>query len=379
MTAFQKAAPQQNVALAGHYYTSADIFRQEIQRIFSNHWLCVGRSEQIPDTGDYFLAEVGGENLIILRSAGVARAFFNVCRHRGTRLCTQNQGHLGEQIQCPYHAWTYSLEGQLQATRQMQHDRFAAKDYPLYACALHEWEGFLWVNLATNPAPFAQTFAPLLNRFAPWQMASLRRSTACGMAETTGLCPTTQQITYTVNANWKLIFQNYLECYHRPTVRPKVTRLASPSNLREGTFLSGYQTLNDRSARTVLPGIQGDCDIAPQPLRDRAYYYSLFPTMLLSLHPDYVVTHRLLPLSPDQTQIQCEWLFDADAIAQPDFDVSEAIKFWELSDRQNWRRCESAQQSVDPARAAAQYPAFHGCEKGSTAAFNQEYLRVMGA
>ena len=261
-----------------------------------------------------------------------------------------------ERIQCPYHAWTYSLEGQLQATRQMQHDRFAAKDYPLYACALHEWEGFLWINLTTNPAPFAQTFAPLLNRFTPWQMASLRSA---------------HQATSTVNANWKLIFQSYSECYHRPTVHPKVTRLAAPDNLRKGTFLGGYQTLTDRSTQTVLPSIQGEnCDIAPQPLRDRAYYYSLFPTMLLSLHPDYVVTHRLLPLSPDQTQIQCEWLFDADAIAQPQFEASAAIEFWELSDRQNWSRCESIQKNVE--RNGCAYP------KGLVAAFNQEYLRVMG-
>jgi glycine betaine catabolism A len=384
MTAFQKATVQRRAStLAEHYYTSTDIFRQEIQRIFSNHWLCVGRSEQIADTGDYFLIDIGAENLIILRdTAGITRAFFNVCRHRGTRLCTKAQGHFVETIQCPYHAWTYSLEGQLQAARQMQQVKgFTTKDYPLYACALHEWEGLLWVNLAPNPAPFAQTFAPLLSRFAPWGIANLRQ---------------VHQIEYSVHANWKLIFQNYSESYHG-TVRSQLTRLASAqngarngaqsgrSNLVEGAFLGSHQ--DDRSIGSItgepqhptLPGIRGEN-------RYRVYYYSLFPTLLLSLHPNYVITHQVFPQGAEQTRVVCEWLFDPSTQSDPNFDPSDAIDFWDLTNRQNWRLYELTQQGIgsraynpEPYTPEPYTPEPHTQSEGLLAAFDQEYLRVMGA
>ena len=154
--------------LPGRYYTSPEIFAEEVERIFTRRWVCVGRAAELPDPGDYFLADVAGESVIVLRDqGGTLRAHYNVCRHRGTRLCEERRGRLSETIQCPYHAWTYTLDGQLIGAPHMSEvEGFHKRDYPLRSPALAEWEGFLLINLAPDPEPFAQVFAPLIGRFA---------------------------------------------------------------------------------------------------------------------------------------------------------------------------------------------------------------------
>jgi Rieske 2Fe-2S family protein len=358
ITASRQATVQRRAfTLAGHYYTSGEIFEQETNRIFAKHWLCVGRSEQIPEPGDYFLTQVGTEGLIILRDlAGTARAFLNICRYRGTRLCTQAQGHFAESIQSPCQGWTYSLTGQRQTVRQMQQVEGCVDDYSLYACILHEWEGFLWVNLAANPVPFAQTFAPLLSRFTPWQMTDLRQG---------------HRLEYDVHANWKLIFQNYSECYHRPSVQSRRMRSSSDYgriDLAASAFWGSY-TSCDRltDAATSLPQPGGNSED-----RQRIYYYSLFPTMLLSLHPDFVVVHRLYPQAAGRTQVVCDWLFEPTAIDHPDFDPSHAVEWWDFANRQDWHLCELMQQSMSRGDA----PMLKA--QGRLANFDREYLRVMG-
>lgn len=342
MTFRQASIQSEAFTLSGHYYTAPEIFYQETQRIFYNHWLCVGRSEQIPEPGDYFLTQVGEENLIVLRdSQSKARAFFNVCRHRGTRLCRQAQGHLVEAIRCPYHGWTYSLEGELRSGRR---EGVPTEDNPLFACALYEWEGWLWVNLAPNPAPFTQTFAPLLNQFTPWRLADLRIG---------------GQITYDVQANWKLIFQNYFDRYN-------LNAAGRSTPLSEGAFLAACQRL-DRSVdeltdpfrRSPLPGVQSE--------HRQTNYYSLFPTMLLSLHPDYAVAHRLYPQTADRTRVVCEWLFDRATADRPDA-CADAIELWDFRNRQAWYACEHVQQRK-----------LHCAQsRGALTAFDREYLRVLG-
>ncbi|NJL22494.1 MAG: aromatic ring-hydroxylating dioxygenase subunit alpha [Leptolyngbyaceae cyanobacterium SM1_3_5] len=345
MTAFRPLSVQAAFTLSGHYYTASQIFEQETQRIFRNHWICVGRSEQIADTGDYFLAEIGAENLIILRDAqGRSRAFFNVCRHRGTRLCHQSQGHLGETIGCASHGWQYSLEGQLRSTWRdpvLFEENIPSEENALFGCALHEWEGFLWVNLAPNPVPFMQTVSPLLNQFAPWRLASLRVA---------------QQVTQDLQANWKLIFQAYCDRYFHPsTARRGFDSATRSPNLSTGAFLGASQAI-DRHA-LPLPGLHGEQG-------NRAYYYSLFPTMMLSLYPSHAIAVRLYPQAADRTRIVCEWLCDRSAVN------SEAIETWQRTHRQAWLGCEQVQRSLHTSRSN---PA------SSLTAFDREYLRVLGA
>jgi Rieske 2Fe-2S family protein len=369
MVAFRKAAVERGArALPGRYYTSAEIFHEETERIFCSRWLCVGRAEQIANPGDYFVAHVADESIIVVRDRGAsARAFFNVCRHRGTRLCTEARGRFSETIQCPYHAWTYALDGRLIAARHMQDvEGFDRRDYPLHAVALAEWEGFLFLNLAPEPEPFEKTYAPLLGKFTAWHMPGLRVA---------------RRIEYDVQANWKLIIENYSECYHCPLIHPALDRL-SPSqsgrnDLVAGPFLGGYMTLRHPGGSLTMTGRTSRAPIGEVEGADlnRVYYYSIFPNMLLSLHPDYVMAHTLWPQAAHRTRIVCEWFFDSATTAQPGFDPSDAVEFWDMTNRQDWHACELAQQGVG---SRAYTPGPYANSEGLLEAFDREYLRVLG-
>src|SRR5256712_227096 len=248
MTSFFKTSEtyrQGARTLPGRYYTSPEIFAEEVERIFARRWVCVGRAAELSEPGDYFLADVAGESLIMLRDqGGTLRAHYNVCRHRGTRLCEERRGRLSETIQCPYHAWTYTLDGQLIGAPHMSEvEGFHKRDYPLHAPALAEWEGFLVINLAPDPEPFAQAFAPLIGRFARFNIANLRSA---------------RRIDYDVRANWKLIFQNYSECLHCPVIHPELAKLApytsGENDLVDGPFLGGYMTITREGGSLTLSG-----------------------------------------------------------------------------------------------------------------------------
>ncbi len=350
--------------LAGKYYSDEAIFETEWERIFTQSWLCIGRSQQIDAPGSYFLQQVGAENLIVLRDrAGQARAFYNVCRHRGTQICAETPGQLARSIQCPYHAWTYGLDGRLLGAPNMQEVAgFDKADYPLLSAAVAEWEGFIFVNLSASPQRFEAAYAPLLGKFSRWQLPKLHVA---------------HRLEYDVAANWKLIFQNYSECYHCPTLHPSLNALTpyqdASNDLEEGPFLggpmklaqgNGSMTVNGRFCAAPLGNLSGD-DL------QLVYYYTLFPTMFLSLHPDYVLSHRLEPLAVDQTRVICEWLFAPQAVAQANFDPMPAVDFWHMTNRQDWQVCELTQRGVT---SRAYVPGPYAELESMIAAFDREYL-----
>lgn len=360
------AAPPGAKTLEAQWYTSPEIFTREQEHVFAGSWIAVGREEQIRTAGDYFLAELAGESLIVVRdSQGRPRAFYNVCRHRGTRLCTEPEGHLKNSIQCPYHAWTYGIDGALQVARNMEGlPDFDRAEYPLREARLEPFEGFLFLSLDAIAPPFETTFAPLFGRFAAWHLAQLRVA---------------RRIVYDVRANWKLIFQNYSECYHCPVIHPQLERI-SPSesgrnDLTHGPFLGGFSllregtslTLSGRSARQPLGNVAGE-DL------HRAYYYTLFPSLLLSLHPDYAMTHYVRPVAVDRTQIVCEWLFAPDEMAREGFDAADAAEFWDLTNRQDWNINELAHAGLT---SRAYTPGPYAQQEGLLAAFDRYYLSLM--
>ena len=354
-------------ALDARRYHAPDVFAAERERIFARDWICAGRTEQLERAGDFVLADVAGESLIVARGAdGRLRAFYNVCRHRGTRLCTQPSGRFAGSIQCPYHAWTYALDGSLIAARTMAGGPdFERADFPLFEADVALFDGFVFVSLAPQPEPFAQAFAPLVGRFARWHVGELR---------------TARTIAYDLACNWKLVFQNYSECYHCPLVHPQLDAL-SPSDsgrndLSEGPFLGGYSELRRQggsltttgtSVRAPLGDVDGD-DL------DRVYYYTIFPSLLLSLHRDYVMAHYVQPVAPDRTRVTCAWLFDANAIAAPDFDPSDAVDFWDVTNRQDWAINELTQLGT---ASRAYVPGPYANAEGLLAAFDRHYLRQM--
>jgi Rieske 2Fe-2S family protein len=361
------SAPPGAMTLEAKWYTSQDVFAHESERIFTRSWICAGRAEQLRATGDFFLADVDGESIIVTRDENAnIRAYYNVCRHRGTRLALSPAGCFKSSIQCPYHAWTYGLNGELRAARNMEKEPYFDKaDYSLHAIPLAIFEGFVFLNLAPHPQPFEEAFAPLLGRFAPWNIADLRRG---------------HRIEYELDCNWKLVFLNYSECYHCPLIHPQLERL-SPSesgrnDLIEGPFLGGYSelrapdgslTMSGHRVRSALGTLSGD-DLS------RVYYYTIFPSLLLSLHADYVMVHYVTPLSPTRTKVVCEWLFEPAEIARQDFDAMDAVDFWDLTNRQDWRVNELTQLGVS---SRAYTPGPYTEQEGLLHAFDRHYLRVM--
>jgi glycine betaine catabolism A len=355
--------------LPGEYYTSEAVLAEEHERIFARQWLCVGRADRLTRPGDYRLCELAGESLILLRDrSGVLRAFFNVCRHRGTRLCTETEGHLSETIQCPYHAWTYASDGRLVGAPHMQDvEGFDKRDYPLHAAALAEWEGFVFLNLAADPVPFEAAWAPMLGRVARYGLP--------------GLVPG-HRTSYAVRANWKLVFQNYSECLHCPIIHPELAAVlpyhSGANDLVEGPFLGGYMELTPPNRSATLTGKACGAVVhhdLPAEDRGRAFYYSLMPNLLLSLHPDYVNYYLITPEGVDRTRVDSEWLFHPDTLADPGANPADAIEFWDVTNRQDWDIVARSQLGIASRRYA---PGPYSARESIPAAWDREYLRQMG-
>lgn len=353
--------------LPGRYYTSPDVFAEERERIFARHWICVGRDAALAAPGDYFLVEIAGESIIVLRDqASERRAYYNVCRHRGTRLCESPTGKLSETIQCPYHAWTYALDGRLIGAPHMNEvEGFDKKSYPLHRVALAEWEGFLFVNLDPAAVPAEQWFAPVKGRFAKYNLPAVR---------------TVRRIEYDVRANWKLILQNYNECLHCPTIHPElVTKLpytSGANDLIDGPFLGGYMEIKAPNESATMTGRACALPLGTLPAEDqhRAFYYALFPTMMLSLHPDYAVFYTVWPVSATQSRVACEWMVHPDAPAAPGYNIQDAEEFWDRTNRQDWHICERSQLGVS---SRVYQPGPYSPRESIPAAWDRQYLHAI--
>jgi Rieske 2Fe-2S family protein len=349
--------------LAQKYFISPEIFAQEQEKIFSKHWVLVGHQSQLAEAGDYFVAEVASESLIIIRDkGGEVHGFYNVCRHRGTRLREDRSGHLSA-IQCPYHAWTYGLDGRLIGAPHMdQVPDFDKADYSLHAVNLALWEGLIFVNLAESPTPMEEWFAPLNGKFWHWNMSILRPA---------------KRIEYDVKANWKLMFENYSECYHCPGVHPMLSKVSpydsAENDLTEGPFLGGFMKIN-KGAGLTMSGKACALPVGKIENLQEVYYYSILPNMLLSLHPEYVMVHQLWPKSPERTLIVCDWFFHPDAFHRADFKPEDAIEFWDMTNRQDWHVCELSQQGI---ASRAYEPGPYSPRESIPAAWDEYYLQVM--
>jgi Rieske 2Fe-2S family protein len=351
--------------LPQRYFVSPQIFAEEQKKIFTKRWVLAGHQSQIAKSGDYFTVEIGVESLIVVRDKRDAiRGFYNVCRHRGSRLIENRNGR-SVGIQCPYHAWTYGVDGRLIGAPQMEDvPGFDKADYSLHSVNLALWEGFIFVNLAKSSAPPEKWFASLAGKFSRWNLPFLRSA---------------RRIDYDVRANWKLIFQNYSECYHCLGVHPELSKISphdsAENDLTEGPFLGGFMRIASDKSLTMsghtcaLPvGDFGDEDFR------FVFYYSIFPNMLLSLHPDYVMVHQLEPQSPERTLILCDWFFHPEAFNREDFTPDDAINFWDMVNKQDWHVCELSQQGIS-SRAYEAGP--YSARESIPAAWDRYYLRQL--
>lgn len=337
----RSAAPHvEACTLPGAAYHDPEVFAWEQRVLFPQSWVCIGRSDELGSPGDRRALTVGAEPVVVTRDAGgTLHALSNVCRHRGHEVVAVGDS-TGTNLRCPYHAWTYALDGRFRGGPRLGETPGFDRSDPSHALvALHvaEWHGWMFVAATSDPPPFA-TWVEGLD----------------AILDSYGLARTRVGVThdYEVAANWKLLVENYHECYHCDEIHPELCQVSSPRSgtdieprgawrggtmeLREGTET---MSLDGRSGGVVMPGLASS-------QRRTVWYFSVFPNLLLSVHPDYVMTHVVWPLAPDRTAVTCSWLFPPEAMDRAGFDPSYAVDFWDITNRQDWTACEGVQRGV---------------------------------
>ena len=332
--------------LPSSWYQDEHIFALEREHIFLQEWLCVAREEDIAGAGDHRILDIQGESIILLRNAeGSLRAFYNVCRHRGARLCaTQGseksvlKGGISKKfIVCPYHAWSYDLDGQLVRTPHLPDDcDFDSTGISLYPVSVDSWEGFIFIHLtAAKARPFSEHVAHVSDRFMRYGMKNLRVE---------------KFIRYQVRANWKVICENYNECYHCGPVHPELCQIVpdfrknGSAGLNWGEGIAHRDGANTFTAsgtttRRTFPGLN-------EAEQTRHFGELIYPNTFISLSSDHVAVFVLQPDGPARTSVECHFLFETFEMEQESFDPSDAVDFWHLVNQQDWEICERVQQGI---------------------------------
>ena len=319
-------------------YVDPEVLAWERQHIFSG-WICIGRAEDVPENRTMKAFDIGESGVLVVRGDdGKLRAFENACRHRGHELLPCGGSASPRVIMCPYHAWTYDLDGSLKGAPGFQsHGDFDKSEFGLFAMPVEEWHGWLFVDPSRNAGAFADHVGELEEIVTRYDGAHLRT-------------PVTH--TYDVAANWKVIVENYQECYHCAMIHPELCRVSPPTSgeniERPGSWVGGTMDLKGGAVTMSLDGQSKGATIArlDEEEQHSVMYIAVLPNLLISLHPDYVMTHLLTPITPDLTRITCSWAFPQEAVAQDGFDPAYAIDFWDLTNKQDWAACEGVQRGI---------------------------------
>jgi Rieske 2Fe-2S family protein len=352
--------------LPGRVYWDADLYARELETIFFGTWLCAGHRSRLASPGEFFTLEIGPESILLTADGqGDLHAFYNVCRHRGSRVMLESCGQT-RSLQCPYHAWTYGLDGRLTGAPAMDGvEGFDRARFPLRAVRVETLHGFLFVNLDEEAPPVARCLddLPDLSRFG---LADLERVARHG---------------YEVNTNWKLICENYHECYHCALAHPQLHRISDYCVAPEGpqvgrqyvggpmSIREGFNTMTEGglTSRPPLPGTT-EAD------RRLVHYFNVLPNLLLSIAPDYVLTHYLWPRGVDGVFIETEWFAAPEQMSDAGFDLADAVEFWDTTNRQDWRLCENALRGL---RSRGHRPGPYQASEGCVHAFDRWYVQKM--
>ncbi len=325
--------------LPAEAYRSHELFAWEQREVFGRTWVCVGRSTDLLEPGQACAVAAAGEEVLVTRDgAGDLRAFSNVCAHRGHPLLEPGEPVSLRQVRCPYHSWAYRFDGSLRSAPTLtQSDDFDPADWSLTAIRLAEWSGWLFVDLSCAAPPVDETFGGLTATLAAYDPERLVQAA---------------RHQYEVAANWKLIAENYHECYHCSSIHPALCAVSPPDSgadlVPDGLWCGGTMQLRDHAETMSLDGRSHAARFRrlTSAGRRQVLYVHLLPNLLVSAHPDYVMTHLLTPVSPDLTRIECSWHFAPEALDQPDFDPDYAIAFWDRTNKQDWEACERVQRAT---------------------------------
>jgi Rieske 2Fe-2S family protein len=349
-------------------FVSESEFRRERDVIIFADWFCVGRADGLTKGGDFLTADVVGESVIVVRGdEGGLRGFYNLCRHRGSRLVPPEEAAPGSleagsqmsgqgsepgwrsgcfagSIRCPYHGWTYGLDGTLRSAPFLPDLRNHRAALSLHQVEVDTWGGFVFARLEPGAGPsLTDSLGPIPARVAAYRVDDLR---------------TGARLRYEVAANWKVVLENYNECYHCGPIHPELCELV-PEFARTGgdvDWESGVRhregaytfTATGTTTRQPLPGLS-------ETERTRHFGELVLPNLMISLSADHVAAFTLWPRSAGLTTVICDFLFHPDEIAKPDFDPGDAVSFWDLVNRQDWLICERVQDGMTSRRFTAGY------------------------
>jgi Rieske 2Fe-2S family protein len=336
------------------FYTSNEVFEAEWVSIFQKHWLYAGNTAKLSEPGDYFLYHLKNDSIIIIRgNNGEVYAHYNTCRHRGSAVCLTDSGHTAKLI-CPYHQWVYDKDGTLLNARMMP-DNFCKESYHLHSVPVQVVEGLIFICLA-EPAPDFSFIKKSLTPFLkPYKINAAKP--ACIKK-------------YKLNANWKLVAENFRECYHCGGAHPEYCSAVIGANLREDTHelaAAKQEQWSKKGLETKLVEvIPGTTTYAIRyPLRPGVESYSLdgkkvsipmgshtdydagvvglvnYPNFWMDAVSDYIWTMRVTPVDAATTDVEFCWLVDERAVEGKDYDVQRLTEFWEITGEQDGKLCEN--------------------------------------
>jgi Rieske 2Fe-2S family protein len=320
-------------------YADPAVFAWEQKHFFDGGWTCVGFTAEVANPGDQRAVPVGAGSVLLSRDdGGVLHAFANTCRHRGHELLACGASAQRPSIVCPYHSWSYDLDGGLKTASGFKGTAgFDESKWGLVELPVTDWHGLIFVDGSGTAEPMAAALSELDPLVAPYEP---ERLVVAG------------RHSYDAASNWKILTENYHECYHCPMIHPELCKVSPPKSGENyqpsGPWVGGWMDLRDSMDTMSLDGAS-----LGVPLRGldatglrTVIYVNIFPNVLLSLHPDYVMTHRLTPLAVNRTLIECSWAFAPEALERSDFDPEYAVKFWDITNQQDWAACESVQRGL---------------------------------
>ena len=356
-------------ALDRLFYTSQAVYERDLEKVWAQSWLWAGHVSQVPKPGDFFLFEFGTESVIIVRDANEEiRAHLNVCRHRGSRVCLEQTGS-ARVFSCPYHAWTYNLDGGLRAGRQMG-DGFDSGAYGLTAVNILIFQGLIFICLSEDPPSIEGALERLAPKTAPFGLANLKIA---------------HQASYPVPANWKLALENYVECYHCAPAHKEYSRshsLKDPASMtkelvgamREKSLEAGLPidevSETGENAELIgadiyyrryplypgyLTGSRDGAALAPL-LGDLTGYdggatdIQIGPLNYFLAYSDHIVGYRFIPAALQETDIQAVWMVREDAEEGRDYTLDELTWLWDVTTQDDERIIRHNQQGVNSLR-----------------------------
>ncbi len=359
------------IGLDARYATCSKLFEAERQELFRQQWLCVATKSEL-EQHSTLARQINGSSIILTcDETNEVNCFYNVCRHRGAKLIAEEHvscaADQAADIVCPYHAWRYDKRGDLKTAPNMNEVAdFDKKRFGLQRIECRTWNNLVWICFSENPPEFNEVFGKLIEKTQPWRIDQLQLHSS---------------VAYRVNANWKLLFQNYNECYHCPTVHPALNRLTpyknSHNDFEKGAILGGPMQLSADSQSMTSDGKFAGSPLSsldPEQLRT-VVYYTVFPTLFMSLHPDYVLFHRLVPLASNATQVYCDFFFEGETSESNRSSRDKAIRFWDETNRQDWKVCELVQLGMSN---PGYIPGPYSNLESLVASFDRHYLSTTG-